>query len=108
MPETIEYYLSKGFDRAAAEYFAAGRRKILSVKANDDYTLTLTFDNGEIRRYDVAPLLEPGTVFAPFRKMENFRRVYLDESGSDSNVVWNNKVDLCPDGCYIDSVPVHS
>lgn len=33
MPETIEYYLSKGFDRAAAEYFAAGRRKILSVKA---------------------------------------------------------------------------
>ena len=112
-----EYYLSKGFDRAAAEYFAAGRRKILSVKANDDYTLTLTFDNGEIRRYDVAPLLEPGTVFAPFRKMENFRRVYLDESGSvswdidpnvDSNVVWNNKVDLCPDGCYIDSVPVHS
>ena len=49
--------------------------------------------------------------------MENFRRVYLDESGSvswdidpnvDSNVVWNNKVDLCPDGCYIDSVPVHS
>ena len=25
MPETIEYYLSKGFDRAAAEYFAAGR-----------------------------------------------------------------------------------
>lgn len=81
MPETIEYYLSKGFDRAAAEYFAAGRRKILSVKANDDYTLTLTFDNGEIRRYDVAPLLEPGTVFAPFRKMENFRRVYLDESG---------------------------
>ena len=41
MPETIEYYLSKGFDRAAAEYFAAGRRKILSVKANDDYTLTL-------------------------------------------------------------------
>lgn len=117
MPETIEYYLSKGFDRAAAEYFAAGRRKILSVKANDDYTLTLTFDNGEIRRYDVAPLLELGTVFAPFRKMENFRRVYLDESGSvswdidpnvDSNVVWNNKVDLCPDGCYIDSVPVHS
>ena len=22
----------------------------------------------------------------------------------DSNVVWNNKVDLCPDSCYVDSV----
>ena len=23
----------------------------------------------------------------------------------DSEVVWNNKVDLCPDCCYVDSVP---
>ena len=50
MPETIEYYLSKGFDRAAAEYFAAGRRTILSVKANVDNTLTRTFATGEFRR----------------------------------------------------------
>ena len=24
----------------------------------------------------------------------------------DSEKVWSNKVDLCPDSCYIDSVPV--
>ena len=24
----------------------------------------------------------------------------------DSHQVWNNKVDLCPDTCYIDSVPL--
>ena len=24
----------------------------------------------------------------------------------DSNEVWENKVDLCPDSCYMDSVPV--
>ena len=24
----------------------------------------------------------------------------------DSDVVWNNKVDLCPDSCYVDSVPI--
>lgn len=23
----------------------------------------------------------------------------------DSNVVWNNRIDLCPDTCYINSVP---
>lgn len=24
----------------------------------------------------------------------------------DSDVVWSNKVDLCPDSCYVDSVPL--
>lgn len=116
MKKDIDYYLSKGFERKMAEYFASGRRTITGVVPNDNFTLTLTFDNGEVRLYDVAPLLQPDTVFAPFRDPENFRRVYLDEShciawdidpAVDSTVVWNNKVDLCPDGCYVDSVPVN-
>ena len=24
----------------------------------------------------------------------------------DSNVVWNNKINLSPDSCYVDSIPV--
>ena len=114
MPNTVEYYLSKGFDRKAAEYFAGGRRQITGVTANDDFTLTIRFDNGEQRLYDMRPLLQAGTVFEPFAKPENFRRVYLDTSHCiawdidptiDSNKVWSNKVDLCPDSCYLDSVP---
>lgn len=98
-----------------ASYFASGRRTIVSVTPNDDFTLTLTFDNGEVRVYNMAPLLQAGTVFAPFMQPENFRRVYLDDAHSvcwdidprvDSNIVWNNKVDLCPDVCYVDSIPL--
>lgn len=116
MGKSVDYYLSRGYDRKMAEYFASGRRRITSVSPNDDYTLTLTFDNGEKRIYNVAPLLQPSTVFAPFKVLENFRRVYLDENNCvswdidpaiDSNVVWNNKVDLCPDSCYVDSVPLN-
>lgn len=116
MGKSVDYYLSRGYDRKMAEYFASGRRRITSVSPNDDYTLTLTFDNGENRIYNVAPLLQPNTVFAPFQVLENFRRVYLDENNCvswdidpaiDSNVVWNNKVDLCPDSCYVDSVPLN-
>ena len=97
MGKTVEYYLSRGYDQKMAEYFAAGRRKIMSVVPNDNYTLTLTFDNGEQRLYDAAPILQAGTVFAPFQKLENFRRVYLDDCHCvswdidptvDSNVVW--------------------
>ena len=115
MGKSVDYYLSRGCDQKMAEYFAAGRRRITGVVPNDDYTLTLTFDNGEKRLYNAAPLLQAGTVFAPFRELENFRRVYLDESNCvswdidpmvDSSVVWSNKVDLCPDSCYVDSVPL--
>lgn len=114
MANKVEYYLSEGFDRKTAEYFAAGRKKITGVIPNDDYTLTISFDNGEKRLYDMRPLLKKGTVFEPFIQTENFRRVYVDDTHSvawdvdptvDSNEVWSNKVDLCPDSCYIDSVP---
>lgn len=111
----VSYYLSKGFDKPTAEYFAQGRRTILTVEPNEDFTLTLSFDNGEKRIYDVKPLLESGTVFEPFADYDNFKRVYLDDSHCvswdidpdvDSNVVWNNKVDICPDSCYIDSINI--
>ena len=34
MANTVEYYLSKGFDHKAAEYFAGGKKKIVGVVAN--------------------------------------------------------------------------
>ena len=49
MGKNIEYYLSQDFNIKMAEYFSKGRRTIVSVVANDDYTLTLGFDNGEKR-----------------------------------------------------------
>ncbi len=115
MKKTVEYYLSKGFDRKMAEYFAMGRRRIVEVTPNDDFTLTICFDNGEKRLYDVAPLLKPGTVFETFAELKNFYRVYIDDEHCiawdinpeiDSNEVWSNKVDLCPDSCYVDSIPL--
>ena len=115
MGDSAEYYISKGCDRKMAEYYAAGRRKITGVKANENFTLTITFDNREKRILDMTPYLLPGTAFEQFNNIVDFRRVYLDDSNVicwdidpsvDSNVVWSNKVDLCPDTCYVDSVPV--
>ncbi len=117
MPNTIEYYLANGFDRRTAEYFADGKKTIAAVKPNDDFTLTISFDNGERRLLDMRPYLKKGTVFENFLDIENFRRVYVDaqhviswdiDPNVDSETVWNNKVDLCPDSCYIDSVPIEN
>lgn len=113
--KSVEYYLSKGFDRPMAEYFSNGRKKIVSVTPNDNFTLILKFDNGETRLFDCNNLLKTGTVFEPFMQLSNFKRVYLDDTGCvawdidpniDSNKVWNNKVDLSSDSCYVDSIPI--
>jgi len=115
MPKTVEEYLSQGYDLQVAEYFASGIKKIVSIKPTDDFALEILYDNNEIRLYDCKPLLRVGTVFEPFMQIENFKRVYLDDCGCpawdidpnvDSNVVWMNKLDLCPDACYIKSVPI--
>ncbi|MGN0468470.1 MAG: DUF2442 domain-containing protein, partial [Acutalibacteraceae bacterium] len=109
------YYIPKGFNKTMAEYYASGRKKVLSVKPKEDFTLFLTFNNGENRVFDVKPILKKGGVFAPFRDYNNFKRVYIDDVGCvswdidpkiDSTVVWNNKVDISSDTCYVDSVPV--
>ena len=115
MKKSTSYYLRRGFDAATAQYFANGRRKVVSAAANSDFTLTLRFDNGETRLFDAKPLLKPGTVFEAFAKYENFSRVYVDDTNAvawdidphiDSSVVWNNKIDISPDACYMESRPV--
>lgn len=114
---TVQQYLDKGFDQQTAEYFAAGRRKVVCASANDNFTLTLNFDNGEVRVLDCKPFIEEGTVFAALFAPDVFRRVYLDElhcvcwdkdPAVDSNKVWSNKIDLSSDTCYLDSVPIGS
>lgn len=117
MSQSVEYYISKGFEPKAAAYFASGRKKIVSVKPEDEFTLLLGFDNGEKRIYDCKPLFTNGSVFNRLKNNDSFKRVYLDENSCvswdidttvDSKTVWNNKIDLCPDSCYIDSIPAET
>lgn len=58
--------------------------------------------------------MQEGTIFEPLMRYENFKRVFLDEMHGaawdidpavNSEEVWNNRVNLCPDACYMDSVP---
>ena len=47
MSKAVEFYISKGFDLKTAEYFANGKKRIIGVVPNNDFTLTISFDNGE-------------------------------------------------------------
>ena len=47
MNKTVDWYISKGFSPKMAEYFVSGRRRIVDVKAHEDFSISLLFDNNE-------------------------------------------------------------
>lgn len=72
-------------------------RRINTVRANDDWTLEVAFDDGTERRYDVKPLLEC-EAFSGLKNIEMFRRVH----NGGYFVEWDNEADLSADTLYIE------
>jgi len=77
--------------------------RVAEVKPNPDYSLTLKFTNGEVRRFDVRPYLEKG-VFQELKDVKLFNSV----KPSLGSIEWLNGQDLCPDTLYLDSRPLSS
>jgi len=74
--------------------------RVVSVRPHPDYTLLLTFTNGEVRTFDVKPYLNLGV----FRELQdpcyfNSVRTFL------GSIRWQNGQDFCPDTLYLESVP---
>ncbi len=66
--------------------------RVVEVKPNPDYSLTLKFSNGEVRRLDVRPYLDKG-VFQELKDVKLFNSV----RPSLGSIEWLNGQDLCPD-----------
>jgi hypothetical protein len=75
--------------------------RVARVVPNDDYTLTLTFANGQVRFFDVKPYLERG-IFKELKDPSLFKTVQV----SMGTVRWQGGQDLCPDTLYEESVSV--
>ncbi|MEI6308884.1 MAG: DUF2442 domain-containing protein [bacterium] len=75
--------------------------RVRAVKPSNDYTLTLTFENGEVKRFDVKPYLDIG-IFQALKDLSVFNSVrsYL------GSVQWQDGQDFCPDLLYEDSLPL--
>lgn len=72
--------------------------RVSNVQPQQNYFLLITFDNGEVKRFDVNPYLEIG-IFKELKDMSVFNSVkpFL------GSVQWSNGVDLCPDTLYLES-----
>ena len=77
------------------------RPKLVSVEPKDDYTLLLTYDNGEKRVFDVNPYLKT----APYDELKD-RKLFSKVKITGVKVEWRPRLDMEPDPLYFESVPV--
>ena len=75
--------------------------QIREVSPSPDFCLSLTFSNGERRRFDVRPYLDKG-VFRELRDFSRFSQVRVVAG----TVEWPGEIDLCPDTLYEKSEPL--
>ena len=66
-----------------------------SVKAENDYILKVTFDNGETKSFDVKPYIK-GDWYGQLSDQAYFNQVKTD----GFTVVWPDGQDICPDDLY--------
>ena len=53
--------------------------EIISVQANDDFTLECKMENGEVYLYDMSFAREKeGEIFMPFKSVNFFKKVFLE------------------------------
>lgn len=73
--------------------------RVVKVKAKDDFTLELVFENGQERIFDMKPYLKVG-VFRELTDPGLFKAV----KPFMGSILWKNGQDLCPDTLYMESV----
>jgi len=73
---------------------------VKEVVPNNDYTLTLTFENDEKRLFDMKPYLDFGPVFQELKNLSLFRSVRV----AFRTVAWANDADLDPEILYPNSI----
>ena len=72
---------------------------VTAVQALPGYRLSLTFDNGEHKYFDMSPYLQ----FPVFRRLQNpgfFGLARIDYG----TMTWPGEIDIAPETLYIDGV----
>jgi hypothetical protein len=77
-------------------------KKVVDVKANENFSLDLKFNDGSIRRFDTTPYLDLG-VFAELKDFTYFKQVKI----AFGTVQWPHEQDISPDTLYLESTPIN-
>lgn len=72
-------------------------RTITAIRANDDWTLDVSFADGAERRFDVKPLFD----YQAFKELRDISLFKTIRNGGYF-VEWDNEADLSADTLYIE------
>ena len=76
-------------------------KKVVAVKANEDFSLDLKFNDDSVRRFDARPYLDLG-VFNELKDIGYFKQARI----AYGTVQWPHEQDISPDTLYIESRPI--
>jgi hypothetical protein len=69
---------------------------VIKVVAMPDYSIVAEFETGEVRRFDMRPLLD-FPAYVALKEPGLFMRAHV----GNGTVVWNDDIDLSPDTLYL-------
>jgi len=78
-------------------------KKVVTVKANEDFSLDLKFNDNTVRRFDARPYLDFG-VFNELKDIGYFKQVRI----AYGTVQWPHEQDFSPDTLYLESRPIEN
>ena len=78
-------------------------KKVVTVKANEDFSLDLKFNDNTVKRFDARPYLDFG-VFNELKDIGYFKQVRI----AYGTVQWPHEQDFSPDTLYIESRPIEN
>ncbi len=74
---------------------------VIDVKAKNDYTLSLLFENNDKRLFDMKPFLHQ----KPFNRLLN-DDTFMKASVALGTVVWPGNIDIAPETLWERSTPL--
>jgi hypothetical protein len=75
--------------------------KVLAAKANDDFTIDLKFDDGNVKRFDMKPYLDY-EVFQELKDLDYFKQV----SVAFGTVMWPHDQDIAPETLFLEAIRI--
>lgn len=76
---------------------------VKDVKPIENYKLILTFENNEVRLFDMNPYLDKGI----FQELKN-KNIFNAVKVSFDSIEWPNEADIDPETLYEDSISYSS
>ena len=73
--------------------------QVIGVEPQAEHKVLLTFDNREVKVFDMQPYINRSSFFKQLEDKEYFKTVRV----SLGSIQWKNGQDLCPDTLYLDS-----